>query len=293
VAAQTPIALAQKAAAVLADRGFENARLEAELLLAAVLGVRRLDLYLQHERPVDGAELEAFRRAVRRRLKHEPIQYITGETAFRELVLKTDRRALIPRPETEVLVGHVLDWARARGVAGAALDIGTGTGAIALSLVGEGGFERVVATDASADALRLAAENAAQHGLRDRVELRHGDLWAALRPGERFAAIVSNPPYVAGSERATLAPQVVDWEPAAALFAAAEGYAVLDAIVADAARYLEAGGLLALEVGVTQAARVAQAIRDRAEYDEPRVIADWTGRPRIVAAECRTEQGRT
>jgi release factor glutamine methyltransferase len=294
VLVETPVALAQKAAAVLAGRGFENARLEAELLLAAVLRIRRLDLYLQHERPLDARELEAFRNAVRRRLRHEPLQYITGEAHFRQLVLSVDARALIPRPETEVLVGVVLQWARDRGPADAAiaLDICTGSGAIALSLVHEGGFERVVATDISPEALALAAENARRLGLGDRVELRAGDVWTALRPGERFAAIVANPPYVAEHERGQLAPEIVEWEPAAALFAERDGYAVLDTIVAGAADHLEPGGLLGLEVGATQTERVCERVRDTRAFEEPRIIADLAGRPRIVTAVRAAEEGR-
>src|SRR5690606_29210919 len=127
------------------ERGLENARLEAELLLAHALGVRRLDLYLQFERPLTDAEVERFRELVRRRLRREPLQYILGEVQFRELELHVDPRVLIPRPETEVLVGEVLEWAASRGEALTAVDIGTGSGAIALSLLREGPFERVVA----------------------------------------------------------------------------------------------------------------------------------------------------
>src|SRR5688572_4550251 len=141
--------LSQKAAQLLAERGIENARLEAELLLAHVLGIRRLDLYLQFERPMMENELEQFRAVVRRRLKREPLQYIVGHTQFRSLELKVDRRALIPRPETEVLVGVVLDFV---GDAPARIiDIGTGTGAIAVSIAKEAPRTRVVATDVSAE----------------------------------------------------------------------------------------------------------------------------------------------
>lgn len=289
--AETALPLARKAAAVLAGRGVENARLEAELLLAWVLGVGRLQLYLQHDRPVSEAELERFRAAVRRRLRREPVQYIIGTAHFRQLELRVDRRVLIPRPETEELVGAVLEWARRCGGAGErrllALDIGTGSGAIALSLAREGPFRRVVATDVSPAALELARENAGALGLGEVVELRAGSLWDAVPPGERFDVIVSNPPYVAESDRATLAPEVVEWEPAGALFGGPGGYEVIEPLVRGAPSHLAPGGLLALEVGAGQATRVVERIDETGAYEGARVMRDLAGRERIVLAVAR------
>ncbi|HUF51143.1 MAG TPA: peptide chain release factor N(5)-glutamine methyltransferase [Longimicrobiales bacterium] len=279
------IELTRKAAGVFAERGFENARLEAELLLAGVLGMKRLDLYLQHDRPLTDAELERFRVAVRRRLKHEPLQYVLGTAAFRRLELYVDQRVLIPRPETEVLAGAVLDWARTRAGVGAALDIGTGSGAIALSLAGEGSFTRVVATDVSSDALAVAQQNAHRVGLADRVELRHGSLFEPLLAGETFTVIVSNPPYIAESERATLAPEVVAHEPAAALFAGADGLNIIDALLRGAHMWLEPRGLLALEIGATQGDAVLRRAHELGRYENARVVHDLSGRPRVVLAE--------
>lgn len=334
--AQTPIALTRLAAERLRDARIENARLEAELLLGAVLGLRRLDLYLQHDRPLKPAELAAYRAAVRRRLRREPLQYITGETQFRQLALRVDPRVLIPRPETEVLVGEVLRWAERKeecaaptlprgpepGVGGEstsaelntpgarsnrkgrgddrgsltaregrgtlrALDVGTGSGAIALSLAREGPFVRVVATDVSADALDLAAENAARLGLAGRVELRPGPLLDATGARERFDVVVSNPPYVAESERTTLPPEVRDWEPATALFAPGGGLDVLMALVRDAPAHLRPGGLLALEVGLGQANTIAREADESGAYGSVRIVRDLTGRDRIVLAVAR------
>lgn len=295
-----PLELAGKAATVFAERGFENGRLEAELLLAGTLCIRRLDLYLQHDRPVTEAELERFRSAVRRRLRHEPLQYVLGTAAFRQLELQVDPRVLIPRPETEVLVGAVLDWCAAgdrgtgdrgtghRGTGdrlGAALDIGTGSGAIALSLAREGRLERVVATDVSHDALNVAAENARRTELSDVVEFRHGSLFEPLRAAERFRVIVSNPPYVAESERAALPPEVRDHEPGGALFAGADGLDVIVALVDGAAAWLEPGGLLAVEIGATQADAVLGKVRAVGAWTNGRVMNDFAGRPRVVLAE--------
>jgi release factor glutamine methyltransferase len=287
----TPLAVARKAADWLAARGIADPRLESELLLAAVLGLKRLDLYLQHERPLGSAELERYRGVVRRRGRREPLQYIVGEAAFRELVLKVDARALIPRPETEVLVGVVLAWAGRRserlGRPLSAADVGTGTGAIALSLLREGPFSRVVATDISRPALELAAENAAASG--HVPELREG---AGLGPlaGERFDAIVSNPPYIADAEGAALPPEVREWEPGQALFAGPDGLSVLRELVGDAPGYLMPGGLLALEVGAGQAGDVVAWLGADPRYGAVEVARDLTGRERIVHATAMGEE---
>ena len=285
---QTALPLAQKAAALFAERGFENARLEAELLLAAVLGMKRLELYTQFDRPVQTAELERFRAYVRRRLRHEPLQYIVGDTQFRSLRLRVDPRALIPRPETEVLVGVVLAHLRNRDAAAVSvLDLGTGTGAIALSLLAEGDIARAVATDVSPDALELAAENAALLGLVDRLELRCGDLWEAVPPAERYHVIVSNPPYVDAAGAAALAPEVREHEPAMALFAPDGGRAVLDRIVAEAHAHLVQGGMLALELAPEQAAAIAERMTATGHFEAVTVTPDLAGRARIVSGLVR------
>jgi release factor glutamine methyltransferase len=282
---ETALALARKAGDHLSARGIENGRLEAELLLASVLGVKRLDLYLQHDRPVTPDELAAYRAYVRRRLQREPLQYITGEAAFRKLVLRVDRRALIPRPETEVLAGEVLAWARRRTPPVSALDIGTGTGAIALSLALEGGLSPVVATDVSVRALELAEENVRRAAAQGRVELRQGALFDPVQAGEGFDVVVSNPPYVAEAERAALAPEVRDHEPEQALFAGERGLAVIEKLIAGAPAVLRAGGLLALEVGLGQAEVVVTQLRADGRYGPARIVNDLAGRPRVVLAE--------
>lgn len=277
--------LARRAATVFAERGFENPRLEAELLLAGVLGLKRLDLYLQHDRPVAPAELDRFRHTVRRRLRHEPLQYILGTAAFRRLELNVDARVLIPRPETEALTGAVLAWAVQRATPGAALDVGTGSGAIALSLAAEGRFCRVVASDISTAALDVAGGNARSNGLDGLVEFRAGSLLDVVRDGERFAVVVSNPPYIAAHELAALPPEVREYEPGLALFGGADGLAVIGALIRDAAPHLEPGGLLALEVGFGQTDVTVEMIERSGAYGAIRILNDLTGRPRIVLAE--------
>lgn len=281
---ETALPLAQKAAQVFAERGFENARLEAELLLAHVLEIRRLDLYLQFERPLTSAELEQFRKLVRRRLKHEPLQYIVGTAAFRQLDLLVDGRVLIPRPETEVLVGHAISWARTQGNGLRALDIGTGSGAIALSLVHEKAVESAVATDISAEALDVARMNAERAGVSAGLEFREGAAWQPIRSGEQFDIVISNPPYVAEAERDTLQPEVRDWEPATALFAPDQGLAVVREIIDGASAHLRAGALIALEVGMTQARQVAAELGSTGAYENVEVTRDLAGRDRVVTA---------
>jgi release factor glutamine methyltransferase len=269
----------------LKEKGFHNPRLNAELLLAGTLGVKRLDLYLQFDRPLRADELAEFKARLLRRAKREPLQYIEGTAAFRDLVLRVDRRVLIPRPETEVLVQSVLDWAEGReGLT--ALDVGTGSGAIALALATEGPFSRVVAVDVSDDALALAAENRDRAAPASSVDFRLGSLYDAVE-GERFDVIVSNPPYVGTEERESLDAEVRDWEPPAALFAGAGGLDVIRPLVAQSPGHLLPGGLLAMEIGAAQADAVCALIRETGAFGEPTVRRDLAGRDRIVLAQAR------
>ena len=269
----------------LEGKGVERGRLEAEHLLAHALGLPRLQLYLQHDRPLDRDELDRFRPLLRRRAEREPLQYIVGHAAFRELELLVDPRVLIPRPETEVLVDEVLAWARAGGAeALTAVDVGTGSGAISLSLVREGPFRRVVATDVSPDALAVARANAEGLGMDGQIEFREGPLFSPLGNGEIFDVIVSNPPYVAETEAGTLQPEVGTWEPSAALFGGPDGLEVIRALVAGAGAHLGPGGLLALEVGAGQAGLVVAEIEGSGGYDDIRVRRDLAGRQRVILA---------
>ena len=212
----------------LTEKGVEAGRLDAEWLLSTALGVDRLQLYLQYDRPLSPEEREAFKPLLRRRASREPLQYIIGRAAFRQLELKTDPRVLIPRPETEVLVQEVLDWASAAGKSlGRVWEMGTGTGAVALSLAVEGACTTIVATDSSPDALSVAADNAERYDVSGLVEFREGSLFEPLEEGEEFDVIVSNPPYIAEGEKGELQPEVRDWEPPEALFAGEDGLDVI------------------------------------------------------------------
>ena len=269
----------------LEGKGIESARLDAELLLAHVVGVGRLQLYLDFERPLSGAELDGFRPLLKRRAAREPLQYIVGRQPFRELDLEISPAVLIPRPETEVLVGEILSWLGDRDRFGAtALDVGTGSGAIGLSLALEGSFASVVATDVSEAALEMARRNRDAVDLEDKVCLRKGSLFEPVEDRERFDVIVSNPPYVAEVDEPSLQPEVRDWEPREALFGGEDGLDVLRRLAAEASMYLKAGGLLALEVGFGQTKAVVDLLEDAGGYADVRVLRDYAGKERFVLA---------
>lgn len=269
----------------LSGKGIDSGRLDAEHLLAHVLGLGRLQLYLQFERPLTPPELDVFRPLLKRRAAREPLQYILGHQPFRELDLAVEPGVLIPRPETEVLVGEILAWARSEGLeAPVMLDVGAGSGAIALSLAHEGYNTHIVAVELSEAALEVARRNRDSAGLTEKVDLRGGSLFEPLGENERFDVIASNPPYVAEVDEAGLEPEVRDWEPREALFAGADGLDVVRRIVAGARAHLKDRGLLALEVGAGQTAEVVELLRATGEYEDVRVVRDYAGRQRFVLA---------
>lgn len=257
----------------LAAKGVETARRDAELLLAHALGVSRVGLYMDFERPLGVPELEAARALVVRRARREPIQYVLGEWGFRRLTLTVDVRALIPRPETEILVERGLALLRSRERP-RVLDVGTGSGAVALAIADERPDATVTAIDVSDDALALAADNVDRTGLV--VKLHRSDLFEGLPPGP-WELVISNPPYVDPAELERLQPEVREWEPRLALVA--EG--AVEAIVRGAVDVLSPGGALALEVGDGQADGVAELLGSLG-YVEVGITLDLAGRARVV-----------
>lgn len=274
----TVLEVVRKSTEFLAGKGVESARLNAELLIGHALGLKRMQLYLQFERPLTEAELESIRPLIRRRAQHEPLQYIVGETEFHGLKLKVDKRALIPRPETEQLVALVI--AKLPAPPTRILDLGTGTGAIALALARAFPAADVVAVDCSPDALALAAENATQTELAERVRWLTSDWFAAVPPGA-YDLIVSNPPYLTSEETAAAALEVRGFEPTSALTSGDEGAADLLAIIAGAAGFLTRPGLLALETGVAQHPRLLAAL-SAAGFARSESHQDMAGRDRFV-----------
>jgi release factor glutamine methyltransferase len=263
----------------LERNGVPSPKLDAEYLLAHVLAVPRLELYLDHDRPLEPAEVDSLRELVRRRGQREPLAYVLGSWSFYGLELHCDARALVPRPETEVLVERCLAL-----LGGAAepsvVDVGTGTGAIALALAARLPAARVTAVDLSSGALALAAENAALNGLADRVELLQGDLLAPVA-GHRFDLVASNPPYVAEGE--TVDPEVARFEPALAVYAQHAGRAIHERLAEAAPRALNPGGHLVVEVAEGQAPWLAEHLAGLG-YTAIAVTCDLRGIERVVEA---------
>ena len=274
----TVLEIIRRTTEFLRGKGIETPRLDAELLLGHALGLKRMQLYLQFERPLTEAELETLRPLVRRRGAREPLQHIVGDVEFAGVVLKTDRRALIPRPETEELVeriGKALDVPPLR-----IADLGTGSGAIALALAARFPDASVIAVEASTDAAELAQENAKRNPAGERVSILVAD-WKSVLSGTEFDLIVSNPPYLSEVEVASAQPEVRDFEPHSALVAPDSGRAALVEIIRLAPAALAPGGLLALETGIDQHEYLLGVAED-AGFTSRRSVQDLTGRDRFL-----------
>jgi release factor glutamine methyltransferase len=264
----------------LEGKGVPAARLDAEYLIAHVLGIPRLALYLDHDRPLEPAEVDRLRELVRRRGRREPLAYVLGSWSFYGLELRCDARALVPRPETEILVERCLALL-AGDEAPAVVDVGTGTGAIALALASKLPDAAVTAIDLSAGALALAAENAEANGLAGRVELLEGDLLAPVA-GRSFDLVASNPPYVAAGD--AVDPEVEHYEPALAVYADDDGRAIHERLAGGARALLKPGGHLVIEVGEGQAPWLAEHLAALG-YSEVALTRDLRGVDRVVSAQ--------
>ena len=252
---------------------------EARDIVAAVVDMPRFWPSINRDAPLEPLLCARAWEAAHRRARGAPFAYAVGRAAFRHLTLDIDPSVLIPRQETEVLVDCVL----ARSQRGVAVDVGTGSGAIALALATEGRFSQVIATDVSREALNVARANVTRLSavLRCPIALRHGALLAPLR-GERVSVLVSNPPYIAYDEAAILPDSVRDWEPPIALFAPRNGMAIIAALIRDGAPLLEPGGLLALEVDERRACLAAELALSDGRYHAVTVERDMAGRERIL-----------
>ena len=275
--------LLDELAVTLAKPGVPPARAVARDLIAGVLEQPRFWPSANQGREVIGTEEVAIRLAAERLAQGMPMQYAIGRAGFRHLTLKVDRRVLIPRPETELLVDLVI--AAQRGGKGTVVDVGTGSGAIALSLAAEAGFDEVIAIDLSPDALAVAESNLAAipEERRARVQFLQGDLLAPIL-GRTVEVVVSNPPYISPAEARELPTLVYDWEPHLALFAEDDGMAAIRALVPQAAEVLVVGGLLALEVDARRADLAAEIVATDGRFTEVEQRLDLTGRPRMVVA---------
>lgn len=274
----------------LAERNFENSRLNAEQLLAHTLNLTRIDLYLNFDRPLTRSELARFRQSVQRRLHHEPLQYIIGETEFFSLPFKVNPHVLVPRPETERLVETVIEFheneLRNNTKKMRVLDLGTGSGCIAVAIARHVERAHIVAVDISADAVDTARENAGLNGVAERIDFITGDAFEifAEEPSDKMDVIVSNPPYVSPSEYEALPEEIRNYEPEVALKDGPDGLEFYRKITDLAPRLLAPGGMLAVEVGMEQAQSV-QEMFSQNQLLSVEIINDLNDIQRVV--RCR------
>ena len=277
----------------LEDHRIENPRLNAELLLGHSLNLSREGLYVRLQSQVDNEMKEVFEKLIKRRIAGEPLQYILGHQEFWSIDFKVDPSVLIPRPETELLVEQTLSilsgtpFNRPLFV----LEIGTGSGAVAVSLAKEARNIILVATDISGDALMLAKENAESSGVLHQIQFVHGNLFdpfRLLREREPFDVILSNPPYIKCSEIEGLAKEVRDYEPVIALSGGEDGLDFCREIVSQAPFYLKKGGWLLLEVGQDQGGKVSELIEKKGDFLAPQRLKDFSDIERVVKAQRKT-----
>ncbi len=282
-ASQSPLrAAVERGAAALTEAGVDSARLDAELLMAFALDCDRIKI-VAGAVELSQSALRRYQALIARRAAREPLAYIVGRKEFFSLQIEVNRDVLIPRPETEVLVAAAIE-AASRSPERPILDLGTGSGAIALAIAAGSPRSRIVATDVSERALEVARRNAIRLGLDERIEFRLGDCWAALAPSDgRFGLVVSNPPYIENREIERLAPEIARFEPRVALAGGIDGLDFYRRICAEVRRYLMPGGELIVEVGAGQADSVAALCR-AAGCADTAAINDFAGCARVVRA---------
>jgi len=267
------------------SNGIDSPRVTAEILLAHVLSLQRIDLYLRYDQPLSIAELTAFKALLRRRLGREPVAYIVGSKEFWSLELSVTPDVLIPRPDTECIVEAGLAWLPATEAERPSdvLELGTGSGAIILALASERPHSRYFATDVSRQAIKIAARNAASNGLADRVCFFVANWLDAIRRGAgRFDLIVANPPYIPTAVIETLEPEVRQFEPRQALDGGKDGCLALAHIMREAATMLRPGGGLLLEMGYDQGEQMMEIARGMGVYEDVSVRKDYGGNDRVV-----------
>ncbi|APG27828.1 protein-(glutamine-N5) methyltransferase, release factor-specific [Syntrophotalea acetylenivorans] len=276
----TVLKVLQWTAGYLQEQGIEGARLDAELLLTEVLQLDRVGLYVNYDRPLEATELAAYRQLVGRRARREPVAYILGRSEFWSLPLVVRPEVLIPRPDTEVLVEEALQRADSES---RILDVGTGSGAIAIALAHELPGAQLVAIDLSDAALAVAKENARSNNVAERISFQQGDLQSL--PTGPFELIVANPPYIPQGDLASLQPDVRDYEPHLALAGGSDGLDCYRILSAQSRQCLTAGGWMLLEVGVGQAQAVQQLLT-QAGLVEVFCRNDYAGVARVVGGRC-------
>lgn len=278
------------------SKGIDSARLDAELLLANVLEKNRVYLYTHYDQPLTMRERDAYRELVRRRARREPVAYILGQREFYGRNFRLTSDVLVPRPETEHLVDAVRDWLAVEPqralAAPRVVDVGTGSGIIAVTLAALFPAAEVVAVDVSPAALRIARSNAELHGCGEHIRFCEGNLLAAVpaaaggeQPGELFNIIAANLPYIPQSDASSLEPEVRDFEPSLALFSGDDGLDLVRRLISVLPLYLAAPGLVALEIGAGQWTQVRKLLEAVPGLSLIRAVADLQGHPRVALAE--------
>lgn len=280
--AVTVLEVIQRSTDFLNKKGVDSPRLQTELLLAHLLGLPRMQLYLNFERQLSQTEVDNFRELIIRRSQREPLQHIVGSTSFCGLELAVNRHVLVPRPETELLAEQGWEFLSSLNSRPAtALDLGTGSGCLAIAIANHCPTARLFATDISGQALELAAQNAARHNVLERIQFLRGDGFAVLESSISFDLIISNPPYIPTADIPTLQIEVRDYDPHLALDGGSDGLAFYRRIATEAVPFLKPGGKIMLEFGDGQ----AQAVREIFESQKwivEAIVEDYTQRPRIL-----------
>jgi len=271
----------------LTEKGFDESRLTVELLLSHVLSLQRIQLYMSFDRPLSEREISLFKEMFQRRLRHEPLQYITGSLEFMGLEFLVDRRVLIPRPETEVLVEHAIKLAADRfaGSPARILDIGTGSGCIAIALAKMIEGSAVTAIDVSEGAIALAKINGEKNGVVERVDFLAKDIFKMESNAfpHPFHLVVSNPPYISTSEFAGLAPEIAEYEPNLATTDGSDGLTFYRHIAKVGKSMLLQDGVVIVECAYNQSIEVQKIFRD-AGWSDPEIFKDYSGNPRGLIA---------
>lgn len=280
----TVLEVIQKSTEFLGRKGVESPRLQIELLLAHVLRMPRLKLYLSFDRELTESELTTLRELVMRRGNREPLQHLVGTVSFCGYEIAVNRDVFIPRPETELLAEQCWIWLEQSGIESpAVVDVGTGSGCVAIALALRCPAARVTAVDISEAALGVARANAARHGVEDRIVFCCGDAFSPIAKGTRFDLVVSNPPYIPTEEISRLQPEVRDYDPRIALDGGADGLGFIRRLAVEAGDYVASDGRLMIELGDGQA-ELARGIFGAAGWNVEDVKVDDRGCPRILVA---------
>jgi len=272
----------------LGRKGIDSPRLSAELLLSHVLAKKRIELYMQFDQPVAEDQLSCLHDLVKRAGQHEPVAYILGKTEFYSLELNVTPDCMIPRPETELLVERAIEFLQVQACQQLVCDLCTGCGCIGIVIAKICPNARIIATDISDDALKVAAQNVQKHQLDKQVELLCGDLFESVTArlaGDKFDLIVCNPPYVSAAEYETLAKNVKDYEPRLALWAGADGLDICRRVIKGAGAFLKPGGALMLEIGFSQGQAVKELLERTGTFAEIRIERDFQNHDRIAIAK--------